>query len=156
MKKSHVTAVLLGGFVAGLLDIIFAISFAAYNGTEPVRLLQIVASGMFGRAAFEGGNSMAGWGLALHFVMSFMWAAAFVLVASKRSELVRRPYVSGILFGVLVFFTMRLVVLPLSAFPFPVTVKSFGAMMDLVSHILFFGLPIAIATRNASRPVTAS
>jgi hypothetical protein len=40
--------VLIGGLVAGVLDITFAISFAAYNGTTPKQLLQIVASGAFG------------------------------------------------------------------------------------------------------------
>lgn len=55
-QLSSLWAVLTGGFVAGLLDIIFAISFAGYSGVPPVRLLQTVASGLFGDAAFARSN----------------------------------------------------------------------------------------------------
>jgi hypothetical protein len=44
---------------------------------------------------------------------------------------------------------MRLVVLPLSAFPRPVTFKPLATVMDLASHIFLFGLPIVWATRKA-------
>ena len=149
MNKRHVLAVLAGGLVAGLLDITFALSFAAYNGTAPIRLLQIVASGLFGKAAFSGGVSMAIWGLALHFGMSLLWASAFMAAASVRPSLARRPYVFGCLFGLIVFLAMRLVVLPLSAFPFPVTFKPVASILDLLSHMLLFGIPIALAVRKS-------
>lgn len=148
-QRSSLWAVLVGGFVAGLLDIIFAISFAGYNGVPPVRLLQTVASGLFGNAAFAGGIPMAALGLALHFAMSFLWAGIFLLVARRVSFLVSRAVLSGILFGVVVFFTMRLVVLPLSAFPRPVTFTPLATVLDLLSHTFLFGVPIALAARRA-------
>ena len=40
---------------------------------------------------------------------------------------------------------MRLVVLPLSAFPHPVTFKPLSASLDLLSHMFLFGVPIALA-----------
>src|SRR5947207_1514895 len=123
MNTAYLLAVLSGGLVAGVLDITFAISFAAYNGTAPVRLLQIVASGLLGKAAFAGGVPMAVCGLGLHFGMSFLWAAVFLALARLRPSLALHPYVSGIAFGIVVFLVMRLVVLPLSAFPYPVTFK---------------------------------
>jgi len=148
-KPSYLSAVLLGGAMAGLLDILFAISFAAYNGMPPVRLLQVVASGLLGKAAFDGGVPVAILGLALHFVMSFLWAGAFVALARRIPALALRPVISGIAFGVVVFLVMRLVVLPLSAFPFPVTFKPLSATLDLLSHTLLFGIPIAWAARRA-------
>jgi len=63
MNAANLSAVLLGGSIAGALDIIFAISFAAYNGATPVRLLQTVASGLLGTAAFTGGVPVAALGL---------------------------------------------------------------------------------------------
>jgi hypothetical protein len=102
-KPSYLSAVLLGGAIAGLLDILFAISFAAYNGMPPVRLLQVVASGLLGKAAFDGGVPVAILGLALHFVMSFLWAGAFVALARRIPALALRPVISGIAFGVVVF-----------------------------------------------------
>lgn len=148
---SHLSAVLLGGSIAGLLDIIFAIAFAAYGGTPPVRLLQIVASGLLGKAAFDGGVPVAILGLGLHFVMSLLWAGAFVAAARIVPALASRPVVAGIAYGVLVFLAMRLVVLPLSAFPYPVAFKPLATTLDLLSHTLLFGLPIAWATRRALR-----
>ena len=73
MKPLH--AVLLGGFIGGVLDILFAIGFSIYSGGTAVRLLQSVSSGVLGRDAFTGGMQTAVLGLALHFTMSFMWAA---------------------------------------------------------------------------------
>ena len=148
-QRSMVWALLVGGSIAGALDILFAISFAAYNGTGPVELLQTVASGALGEAAFTGGVSAAALGLVLHFLLSYGWAGAFLLAAARMPALVRRPMVSGIVFGIAVFLLMRLVVLPLSAFPFPVKFRQLASILDLLSHMFFFGVPIALAARRA-------
>ena len=92
--------------------------------------------------------------LAGHLAMSYGWAALFVAVASRVPRLLERPVVSGLLFGVMVFLAMRLVVLPLSAFPYPVSFKPQSAGPDLFSHLFFFGLPIALAAaRYLRRPM---
>jgi uncharacterized membrane protein YagU involved in acid resistance len=149
MNSSRLLAALVGGFVAGALDIAFAISFAAYNGVAPIRLLQTVASGLVGNAAFAGGVPMAALGLALHFGMSLLWAGVFLALVWLKSSLALYPFMSGIAFGTVVFFVMRLVVLPLSAFPYPVTFKPLATTLDLLSHTLLFGVPIAWAVRKA-------
>jgi uncharacterized membrane protein YagU involved in acid resistance len=155
MSAAHLAAVLLGGSIAGVLDITFAISFAAYNGATPVRLLQTVASGLLGTAAFAGGVPVAALGLALHFVMSFVWAGGFLVLARLVPALTLHPLVSGIVFGAFVFFAMRLVVLPLSAFPYRVTFEPLATVLDLLSHTLLFGVPIAWAIRRALLNVPA-
>jgi hypothetical protein len=149
LNTSYVLAVLLGGSIAGALDIAFAISFAAYGGVAPVRLLQTVASGLLGMEAFSGGVPVAVLGLALHFGMSFLWAGLFLVMASLVPSLVRYPVASGIAFGIMVFIAMRFVVLPLSAFPYPASFKPLATILDLLSHALLFGVPIAWAARRA-------
>ncbi len=145
-------AVLLGGSIAGALDILFAITYAAINGHTPAWLLQTVATGLLGTSAYDGGMPAAALGLAGHFAMSYGWAALFVAAATRFRVLVTKPVIAGLLFGVIVFLAMRLVVLPLSAFPYPVSLTSVGARLDLLSHLFFFGLPIALtATRAFSR-----
>ncbi|MFL6592175.1 MAG: hypothetical protein ACJ8GK_05640 [Luteimonas sp.] len=148
-RRSGVWAVLVGGAIAGALDILFAISFAAANGVPAARVLQSVASGLLGDAAFSGGAFTAGVGLACHFGLAFLWAALLLLAARSWPALVRRPLVSGVAFGVVVFLCMRLVVLPLSAFPRPVTFKPLATVLDLSSHMFLFGFPIAWAARKA-------
>jgi uncharacterized membrane protein YagU involved in acid resistance len=94
-------------------------------------------------------------GLALHFVMSFLWAGAFLVLAKLLPALTLHPLVAGIVFGVFVFFSMRLVVLPLSAFPYPVTFKPLATALDLLSHMLMFGVPIAWAIQRVFLNVPA-
>lgn len=144
-QRTIIWALLAGGGIAGTLDILFAISWAGYNGMAPTRLLQTVASGALGKAAFSGGTATAATGLLAHFALSFMWASLFLLAAWRIPGLLRRPVVSGMLLGIAVFLAMRLMVLPLSAFPFPVSFKPLGSVLDLLSHMLLFGVPIAIA-----------
>jgi hypothetical protein len=148
MRRHIIWALLVGGTIAGSLDILFAMSWAGYNGMAPAHLLQVVASGALGNDAFSGGAATAALGLAFHFSLSYLWAGIFLVAAWRVPVLLVRPVVSGIVFGVAVFFTMRLVVLPLSAFPFPVTFKLFGASLDLLSHMLLFGVPIAVSARK--------
>src|SRR5918995_6385972 len=120
-RTSRLGAVLVGGSIAGALDILFALTHAAVNGMGPQQLLQVVASGLLGQDAYAGGRGTAVLGLAAHFVLSLLWAALFVVVASRMPRLIAKPALSGAIFGVLVFLAMRLVVLPVSAFPHPVS-----------------------------------
>jgi len=149
MKPTQFRFLLIGGTIAGALDILFAICFAMSRGSTPERLLQVVASGAFGKPAFDGGTTMAAMGLLLHFVLSFIWTAVFFLAARARPAILRRPYLAAIVFGILVFFVMRLVVLPISAFPFPVKFQALGWGADLLSHMFLFAIPITLATRRA-------
>ena len=150
-QGSRLRAVLVGGTIAGALDILFALTFAAVNGVGPVSLLQTIASGLLGETAYVGGAPVAALGLACHFGLSYLWAALFVAAAARLPGLVARPVLAGAIFGVVVFLTMRLVVLPLSAFPRPVTFKPLSANLDLLSHMFFFGVPIAMAAARARR-----
>jgi hypothetical protein len=69
---ARLRAVLVGGSIAGALDILFALSFAAANGMAPERLLQTVASGLLGEDAYAGGAPTALLGLAAHFALSYL------------------------------------------------------------------------------------
>jgi uncharacterized membrane protein YagU involved in acid resistance len=151
-RTSRIRAVLVGGSIAGALDILFALTFAAVEGVGPARLLQTVASGLLGESAYDGGVPVAVLGFATHFGLSYGWAALFVAVASRIPRLIERPLLAGALFGVVVFFAMRLVLLPLSAFPHPVTFRPLAATLDLLSHMFLFGLPIALAAAKAIHP----
>jgi uncharacterized membrane protein YagU involved in acid resistance len=149
MKRgTELWVVAVGGSIAAALDITFAITFAAFNGLPPERLLQSVASGLIGKAAYTGGLPAAALGLALHFLMSFGFAAAFVLASKRIGVLLRGAAICGALFGVGVFLFMRLVVLPLSAFPHPVSFKPLATVLDLLSHMFLFGVPIALSARK--------
>jgi uncharacterized membrane protein YagU involved in acid resistance len=143
------TAILVGGGIAGALDITYAIAWAIFRGKDAQYLLQVVASGWLGEAAFQGGWPTAMLGLASHFGMAFVYAAFFYFVAKRWNWLTQHPLLSGPLYGLAVFALMNLVVLPLSAFPYPVKFTGLGPFTNFLSHLFFFGLPIALATRRA-------
>jgi hypothetical protein len=149
-QRSGWWAVLVGGLVGGSLDILFAVSFGAYNGISAMRILQSVASGLLGRGAYAGGAPTAALGLLLHFAMALALAGMFLWISRRAPMLIRRPILTGGLFGVVVFLVMRLVVLPLSAFPHPVTFRPLATVLDLLSHIFLFGIPIALAVSKAA------
>jgi hypothetical protein len=44
-----------------------------------------------------------------------------------------------------VFLVMRLVVLPLSAYPHPVTFKPLATVADLLAHMVLFAMPMTLA-----------
>ncbi|HEY0332773.1 MAG TPA: hypothetical protein VGC74_03560 [Stenotrophomonas sp.] len=150
-RLSRRGAILAGGAVGGALDLAFALGLAASHGVAPERVLRTIASGLLGQAAFEGSPAVAWLGVACHFALSLGWAGLFCAMALRWPVLLRRPWVSGPLFGVLVFLGMRLVVLPLSAFPRPVSFPPLSSALDLLSHMFLFGLPIAVLAMRARR-----
>lgn len=111
-KLSYLQAILLGGFIAGTVDIGAA---ALINMRSPVMISQFIAGGLLGKPALEGGMQSAALGVALQWAMSMIIAAIYVL-ASTRIEMLRsRWLLSGIAFGIPVFAVMEYVVMPLSA-----------------------------------------
>ena len=150
-KPSLPAAVLLGGLLGGALDLIYALGFAASRGVAPTRLLQTIASGLQGQAAYEGGTASAALGLFSHFAISLAWAAGFALLATRVAWLRQRPALAGLLYGLVVFLAMRCVVLPLSAYPHPVGFPPLSSALDLASHMFLFGLPIALLVNRTLR-----
>jgi hypothetical protein len=55
-----------------------------------------------------------------------------------------------LLYGVCVYLVMNFVVLPLSAFPTQMTYTPVRVAINVVAHMVLFGLPIALVTRAAS------
>jgi hypothetical protein len=147
MQANATKAIVAGGLLGGAGDLLFAIVWAGINGMAPQKLLQVIASGWFGQAAFDGGWNTAAIGFVSHFGIALVVAALFSALATRMPSLLERPLVSGIALGIATFLAMRLVVLPLSAFPFPVKMFTLGAGLDLLSHMFLFGTPIAFARR---------
>ncbi len=149
-RTSAVLAILVGGSIAGTLDITYAIAFWHWRGVPALRVLQSVASGLLGSAAFQGGLPIAALGLLLHFFIAFSAAAIFYLASRQFSFLTRRAVISGVLYGIIIYGVMNLVVLPLSAFPRKVTYPPLVLATGLFVHMFFIGLPISLAVRRAS------
>lgn len=143
-------AILVGGSIAGALDITYAVGFSAYRGVAPTRILQSVASGLLGSSAYTGGVATAALGLVLHFLIAYFLAAIFFGASRKIPALVSHAVVFGALYGAAVFAVMNLVVIPLSAFPGKMKFVPVVVASGLVVHMFCIGLPIALASRAAA------
>jgi hypothetical protein len=150
-RNPAVFAILVGGGIAGLLDISYAVVFSGLHGVPAQRILQSVASGLLGKAAFDGGSGTAALGLVLHFLMMLLIAAVYYAASTRIGLLTRRAVPMGLLYGVCVFLVMRLLVLPLSAYPFPVHFRPAALLIPEVIAQSCVGLIIALAARSARR-----
>lgn len=149
-KKSLLPAILVGGFAAGALDA--ASAFHSFGSGMPYG----IASGLLGSKAFPstGGGGPSIWvlGLSLHFLIALIAATAYCAISRWISFLKSSVLWGGVACGVAVYLVMNLVVLPLSAVPFPVgpfTVKELR--FGLLFHIILIGLPISTSLWFFSR-----
>lgn len=143
-------AILVGGLVAGALDITYAfVLWGLRAAVPPVRILQSVASGLLGKSAYEGGAATALLGALLHFGIAFAIAAVYVGASRFWPALARRATRFGPLYGIGVYLVMNYIVIPLSAFPrsgrSPAPVVW---ITGVLVHMFLIGLPIALTARR--------
>jgi hypothetical protein len=150
-RLSPLSAILIGGAIAGTLDFTCTIGISALLGVVPVSILQSVASGLLGAPAFSGGLPTALLGLVLHFFIAFSAAAIFYLASKSIPALTRHPVLAGLFYGFLIYAVMNLVVLPLSAHPGKVSFTLLVLVTGLLVHMFCIGLPISLAIRR-TRP----
>lgn len=144
---SALAAIVWGGTVSGVLDISFAITSTLIHGRTIGWLFKLIAGGALGPNAQKGGVGTATLGLFFHFCVSFGAATVYFLASRKLPSLVRHPWLAGPAFGVLVYVFMNSVVIPLSAYHRPFGLPSL-LNPDLLSHLFFVGLPIALFARR--------
>jgi uncharacterized membrane protein YagU involved in acid resistance len=144
-------SVALGGLMAGVLDLTAAFVQSGLRGATPVRVLQSIAAGWLGRAAFQGGWKSAALGFFTHFSIATGAALVYCLVAADVPALSRNFVPSGATYGIVVYLFMYGVVLPSSAIHFNFSAQPYSAMgTAILIHVICVGLPIAFACRIGS------
>jgi uncharacterized membrane protein YagU involved in acid resistance len=116
-------------------------------------MFQRIAGGLIGSASLDGGWAIVLLGAALHVLIAFIWAAIYNVASIKIPALVRRAALCGPVYGVVVYFAMQMIVLPLSAIqspPFAFTGNLKGMLIGIITHIICVGLPIALLARRFS------
>jgi hypothetical protein len=157
-QLSGLRAVLYGGLTVGILDITDAlVFFGLYVPAAPIRIFHSVAAGLIGREAARGGGiPTAILGGVLHFTIATIITAIYYLVSRKLPALVRKPVLYGLAYGVVCYFVMSFVVVPLSAAGVPGRALSWPAwpvlVNGIVGHALLVGLPAALWISRAGEP----
>ena len=135
--------ILWATFVAGTLDILFA--FVVAGSVAPV--LRTVASGPLGDALADG-PAGAPLGLLVHFAIMAAMVAAFFLVASRAPLLSRWWWLSGLLYGVVLWVVMYWIVMPLRWDSYSTPHGLVPIARQLFAHCILVGLPMAWFARR--------
>lgn len=145
--------IVTAGAIAGTLDLTGAIVVSWLRaGVEPERVMQSIAAGLLGQAAYTGGAPTAALGVVLHYLIATSWAAIFYAASRRVTFLTENWPVAGPLYGVGVYAFMNFVVLPLSALPPPKNPPTLTGRAIGLSLIMFcIGLPIAAIVKRAAR-----
>jgi hypothetical protein len=140
-------AIVWGGAACGILDGVATSVQFALRGIKPLRVWQGVASGLMGECAFGLGWLSGGFGLILQFLIAATVTTVFARACPHFPALQQFYWISGPLYGVVVFLVMNLIVVPLSARPKrPATVMVI--VVQIAIHMFFVGLPIAVAANR--------
>ena len=147
MRYTTPMAIVLGGLVAGTVDI-FAASLI--NRINLVVILHSIASGVLGKNSFYGGWTSAAIGLFLQLAMALLIAAIYVLASRPIPALARHWIWGGLAYGVGIYFVMNFVVVPLSAAPFKSHPLAMPKAAEDMIAMLLFGLIIAFFAGRAT------
>jgi uncharacterized membrane protein YagU involved in acid resistance len=137
---------LLAALVVGTLDISEVLIVSWLKGGAPLKIFQAIASGIYGKASFEGGNRTILIGLLLHYFIAATVVAVYFLASRKLAVLNRHPVLTGAIYGVGVYLFMNFVVLPLVGMAPKFT--TFSVVNQLFCHIVLIGITTGLFARG--------
>lgn len=135
--------ILSAGLLAGVLDGIAAAAQAyLMRGMNPVNVFQYVASGALGRSAFDSGWLTAGLGIVFHLAIALSWAALFFFAYPWFPFLAKSRVLNGVAYGLLIWLTMNLLIVPMSRIPARPFVLQ-NIVIGMLILMVMVGMPIA-------------
>ncbi len=142
----------LAALIASILDMgANFLLWGLWKGVSPVRICQSVATGVYGKAAFDGGYTTALAGLALEYVIVLGMALGYYVMITVLPMARRHWGVAVVGYGIFLYIVMNYVVVPLSAagrpVPWPI-VWDFKFAFNLFCHIALVALPFALIFRG--------
>jgi hypothetical protein len=141
-KGNALLAIAVGGGIAGTLDLLQACVLFGW------KIPLVIAAGLLGRSAFQGGAGTYALGVLLHFFIACSAAAIYYGVSRKLRFLVEHPLVCGLFFGAAVEDVMSFIVLPLSALHARGPYRLHDLLLGLGVHMVVVGLPISYSVRR--------
>jgi chromate transport protein ChrA len=141
--------IIVATLICGTLDILWAMILTIWRGREIAGMLRFVASGPFPNAT-DWGAAGAVLGLITHFTLMAIMVTVFVLAVRRWPALLDRPWVSGLINGLITYVVMNLIVVPLR-FHTPLPPSALSVSTQLFAHIVLVGWPTAFVSRRYLR-----
>ena len=154
-NSTPISTILLAGLVAGILDGSAAsIQFMINSGGKsPAIVFKYISSALLGKEALAGGTGMVILGILLHMLIATIFAAIFFILYRNINWISKNIFVSGIIYGVLVWIAMNRVVVPLSRIPRPKSFDLTKAITAALILIFCIGIPIALIVHKRMKSV---
>ena len=145
--------VVLAGMLVGTLDILAAFtSFYLSTGKNPIpAVLKFIASGVLGRPALKGGAEMIALGLALHYLIAFLFTIFFFWIYKRWTLLSRNWVLTGIVYGIFIWLAMTLIVVPLSNTPKLPPAPIGKKIISILILITMIGLPLSYIAKRLTK-----
>jgi hypothetical protein len=138
-------AIAVGGLIAGALDLTQAcVLFGA-------KIPLVIAAGLLGRQALQGGIATYLLGVVLHFFIAFSAAAIYYAESHRLVFLKEHPLLCGLFYGAAVEVVMGYIVLPLSALQARGPYELHDVLQGLLVHMVVVGLPISFSVRRFAK-----
>lgn len=149
VSRSFARKCALATATAGSLDLLFAATITTTRGNNIGDMLRFVASGPFPQAK-QWGAEGAALGVAVHFTLMALMAAAYMFAAAKIEAVERAPIAFGLIYGFLTYVFLNLIIVPLRFGTWPPTVLTI--VTQLFAHLVLVGLVFAgIGKKHGSR-----
>ena len=145
-RRDRFVAVLGAGFAGGLALAIYAALSELDDASGPGTTYAFLASLVVGPAAANQPWAVP-LGVVVLFAAALAWAYAYVSAAERQPQLITRPLISGIFFGMVVWFINLLVLVAVNRF----TPALYALDRDLIGDIVFFGIPLAFTAARFLR-----
>lgn len=135
------------------LSYVFVLWVLVRQKITTTQLLQSIATGLLGQAAYDGGTATALLGGALHVTIAFLWCTIYLTLVRRVAALQRAALdhagrvVLGLGYGVVIWWCMDLVVLPLSRAR-PTPFLSWPFLINSLQHACMIGVPIVLILRD--------
>jgi hypothetical protein len=136
--------ILQAGLIAGTLDILsaFIYYYIKTGKTNFLVIFKFIASGIFGKAAGEGGTDMILAGFILHYAIAFTFTIFFFWIYPKLNLQSKNKILTVVVYGLFVWAVMNLIVVPLSNTVHR-PMKLEGALINMGILIVCIGLPLS-------------
>ena len=144
-KRNALLAIGVGGGIAGTLDLLQACILFGWD------IPLVIAGGLLGREAFQGGAGTYVLGVVLHFFIACSAAAVYYGASRWLAFMKEHWVVCGLFFGAAVEDVMRFIVLPLSALQSKGPYKLKDLILGLIVHMVVVGLPISFSVRRFAK-----
>lgn len=145
--------ILLSWLIAGTMDICAAF-LSAYirSGVNPGQVLRYVASGIFGREAFEPETKtmMAAMGLLFHYLIALLFTLFFFWIYPKLKLQRLNQFLLAFVYGLFVWTVMNRVVVPFTNVP-GARSGNFdwnNALLNMLILVICIGLPLSLIARK--------